>query len=234
MAKNEVQDIQANKELFIKMFTNYVDRPGVDKLLEMLDRTDFYESPASTRYHLSVKGGNCKHSLNVIISMLEQAQLMSTIMNLEGFSLLERAKTGEPFTEEEKEDLDTLISTVFNSKKVKLDSIIVSGGCHDFHKINLYESYVKKLPDENGDWKPQEFWKRREDAFILGGDGSNSCYVANSCIKLTYEEQLAIENHMGMDHRGNALPASSGAWTTSRLALYLHVADLISTFHFEQ
>lgn len=40
-------------------------RPGIDKLIAYLRTTDFYEAPASTRFHSSCEGGLLTHSLNV-------------------------------------------------------------------------------------------------------------------------------------------------------------------------
>ena len=43
-----------------------VQRPGMDKLLEYIRKSDFYRAPASTKYHLSCEGGLLQHSLNVL------------------------------------------------------------------------------------------------------------------------------------------------------------------------
>ena len=43
-----------------------VDRPGMDKLLEYIRKSDFYSAPASTKFHLSCPGGLLQHSLNVL------------------------------------------------------------------------------------------------------------------------------------------------------------------------
>lgn len=40
-------------------------REGIDRLIDYLDNTDFYEAPASTKYHLSKEGGLLEHTLNV-------------------------------------------------------------------------------------------------------------------------------------------------------------------------
>jgi len=40
-------------------------REGVEKLIAYLETTDIKEAPASIKFHLSVKGGLVKHSLNV-------------------------------------------------------------------------------------------------------------------------------------------------------------------------
>ncbi|MGN1126491.1 MAG: HD domain-containing protein [Ruminococcus sp.] len=42
-----------------------VNRKGVDKLVQFIEKSDFYTAPASTKYHLSCEGGLLQHSLNV-------------------------------------------------------------------------------------------------------------------------------------------------------------------------
>ncbi|MBE7020805.1 MAG: hydrolase [Ruminococcaceae bacterium] len=56
-----------SKERFVELYKKYITREGSDKLLNYLlsDKCDFFEAPASTRYHLSSPGGLCTHSLNV-------------------------------------------------------------------------------------------------------------------------------------------------------------------------
>lgn len=54
-----------NKERFIKILRENITRNGIDRLIEWLEGTDFFEAPASTRYHSAYKGGLCQHSLNV-------------------------------------------------------------------------------------------------------------------------------------------------------------------------
>lgn len=55
-----------NKERFIQIFNDNIHREGSDKLLDFLiNHSDFFTAPASTRYHNSFEGGLLAHSLNV-------------------------------------------------------------------------------------------------------------------------------------------------------------------------
>ena len=56
-----------NKERFIEIYKKNIHREGSDKLLEFLmsKSSDFFEAPASARYHGSYEGGLLEHSLNV-------------------------------------------------------------------------------------------------------------------------------------------------------------------------
>lgn len=54
------------KEEFIQIFEETVKREGADALLDYLtNKSDFFEAPASARYHSAYAGGLCEHSLNV-------------------------------------------------------------------------------------------------------------------------------------------------------------------------
>lgn len=56
-----------NKERFIEIYKNNIKRAGSDKLLEFLlsNHSDFFNAPASARFHGSYDGGLLEHSLNV-------------------------------------------------------------------------------------------------------------------------------------------------------------------------
>lgn len=53
------------KDDFIRIFTQYIKRPGATELLEWLESSDFFSAPASTRFHGNYEGGLCEHSVNV-------------------------------------------------------------------------------------------------------------------------------------------------------------------------
>lgn len=54
------------KERFIEIYTQNIIREGSDKLLDfLLNGSDFFTAPASTRYHGAHEGGLVEHSLNV-------------------------------------------------------------------------------------------------------------------------------------------------------------------------
>lgn len=60
-----------NKEQFKALFRAWVKRPGAEELLEWLESTDFFEAPASTKFHGAYPGGLLEHSLNVCRELLE-------------------------------------------------------------------------------------------------------------------------------------------------------------------
>ena len=58
-------DVENNYNKFKNYLTRFITRPGIDKFIAWLDKSDAKIAPASTKYHLSEEGGLIQHSLNV-------------------------------------------------------------------------------------------------------------------------------------------------------------------------
>lgn len=55
-----------NERAFVTRVRRFIKREGIEDLLEnLLNETDFFYAPCSTRYHLCVEGGLVEHSLHV-------------------------------------------------------------------------------------------------------------------------------------------------------------------------
>ena len=237
-----------NKERFINILSQ-AQRTGIVKVLEMLERTDFYTAPASAKYHGAHQGGLLEHSLNVFDCMVDKLALegFKAGYNDNIFSLCNRLKGGKPLSTNEGtnsqdfgdyEKLEEVVGKVFN-KKVTLAGFILVPLLHDMHKLNVYESYDKSVfggYDQGGRkiWNTETAYKRREDAFVMGDSGATSAYILSSYIKLTYEETLAIMNHHGFTDNGFQQLSASKAWGQSKFALYLHLADMEAAYSLEK
>ncbi|NLF34624.1 MAG: hydrolase [Clostridiales bacterium] len=56
----------SSREEFIEVYNANITRPGAKELLQFLEeKSDFFTSPASVRFHSAYAGGLCDHSLNV-------------------------------------------------------------------------------------------------------------------------------------------------------------------------
>ncbi len=64
------EEVLANKAEFCRIIKEKVKRPGIDKLMNWLETTDFFTAPASTRFHEAYAGGLCEHSLVVYENMV--------------------------------------------------------------------------------------------------------------------------------------------------------------------
>lgn len=69
-------DIAKLQEEFETLVCNNIKREGIDDLLEYLRTSDFFVSPASTKYHGSYAGGLVEHSLNVYYCLTNYLQYL--------------------------------------------------------------------------------------------------------------------------------------------------------------
>lgn len=53
------------RERFLGIIEEHVKREGKDELIKWLESSDFFQAPASTRFHGNYDGGLVEHSLNV-------------------------------------------------------------------------------------------------------------------------------------------------------------------------
>lgn len=62
------------KNDFLDIFDKNIKRDGADKLRSYLIDSDFFQAPASTKYHCAYEGGLCEHSVNVYYRLLSLIQ----------------------------------------------------------------------------------------------------------------------------------------------------------------
>lgn len=68
------------KEQFIELLKS-TNREGIDNLINFLEKTDFFEAPASTRFHGDYKGGLLEHSMKVYEIFKEKVKNASIEIN---------------------------------------------------------------------------------------------------------------------------------------------------------
>ena len=69
LLSSDTHDFKAE---FLEIFNKYVTRPGKDKLLDWMCKTDFFTTPASTKYHCACPQGLVMHSISVFNVMMEK------------------------------------------------------------------------------------------------------------------------------------------------------------------
>lgn len=191
------------KEKFIEIYRKHITRPGAEDLLAYLEKSDFFTAPASGRFHLSVPGGLCQHSINVYEQLRDQYEHF--------------LKKNPEFTELTPEQEET---------------IAICGLLHDLCKINFYvpvkksRKTGKNLPNGKPEW--EDYWGYDIEDKLPYGHGEKSVYIASGFMRLTREESFAIRFHMGAWQEGEARNAGS-AFEMYPLALYTHIADMLAT-----
>lgn len=220
ISKEQIED---NKKRFIEI-VNSIEREGMRKeaLIEKLNNSDFFYTPASTQYHSSYEGGLCEHCLNVYdqLTKLVSIEYPTQLSDDKGTSFMD-----------------------INNNIIDSDSIKIVALFHDFSKMNFYESYIQNKKvyspkgskyDEQGnyDWVTSKAYKVKDvkERFLFGTHGQNSEYMIGTYIPLKLEESIAIIWHMGAMDNQNEIAALSNIYNRYSLAVLLHVADLMSAY----
>ena len=114
-------------------------------------------------------------------------------------------------------------------EKVSRETVAICGLLHDVCKIDFYKQDFRNVK-ENGVWVQRPYYAREE--VLPFGHGEKSVYIINGFIRLTREEAMAINWHMGgFDFRVRGGDSSvSDAYRRYPLAVFLHVADLTATY----
>ena len=193
----ELEQIEKNKQEFLRIARENIKREGIDNLLAWLETSDFFECPASAKFHSAEAGGLCFHTLNVYKRLLKLA------------------------TDE------------WGEENINLESITIASLFHDVCKCYFYKTEMRNVK-ENGEWVQKPYYA--VDDQLPYGHGEKSVYMVNGYLRLTREEALAINWHMGgFDKRviGGDIQISS-AYYKYPLCTLLHIADIMATYLDEQ
>lgn len=189
----EQKEINENKEEFLNIARENIKREGLENLINWLVTTDFFEAPASSKFHLAEAGGLCKHSINVYKRMLN------------------------------------LATAEYGEENVNRETIAICGLFHDICKCCFYKTEYRNVK-ENGEWVQKPYYA--VDDMLPYGHGEKSVYIINGYMRLTREEALAINWHMGgFDKRvvGGDFEFSK-AYYKYPICVLMHMADVMATY----
>lgn len=219
------EKIAANKKEYLDLIDSIsVEGADIDRFKDwLLNRSDFFEAPASTKYHCSCEGGLCQHSLNVYHTLV---QLCSTYAV--------HSEKNPEYVANESEDIDnTTVPEYILVPNYSEDSIKIVSLLHDISKANFYEKYNRNVKNEiTGKWEAIEDFRTRDadSRFIYGNHEENSEFIARTFFPLDLEESSAILHHhsgMGFDSTQTDITIIYNKYS---LACLLHIADMLSTY----
>jgi hypothetical protein len=109
------------------------------------------------------------------------------------------------------------------------ESIAIIGLLHDVCKANYYREDLKNVK-ENGIWVQKPYYT--VDDRLPYGHGEKSVYILSGFIKLTRDEAMAINWHMGgFDARVQGGSYSmKEAFCAHPIALLFHISDMEATY----
>ena len=185
-----------SKSEFITLYNQYIERKGADKLLEWIEKSDFFTAPASTQFHSAYEGGLAEHSIKVYKRFLNAVKF----------------EYGENYQE-----------------KISDESIAVCALLHDLCKIDLYKvDYRNKKVD--GNWVQVPFYTIEDN--LPYGHGEKSVYIISGFMRLTREEAMIINWHMGgFDARvkGGSYSLSEAYYKYPNAVLF-NSCDMLATY----
>lgn len=113
------------------------------------------------------------------------------------------------------------------------ESAAIIGLLHDICKVGYYKQEMRNVKEE-GVWVQKPYYA--VDDKLPYGHGEKSVYIISGFMKLTREEAMAINWHMGgfdMRVQGGSY-SISGAFYEFPVALIFHLSDLEATYLDEQ
>ena len=112
---------------------------------------------------------------------------------------------------------------------ISLESATICGLLHDVCKVNFYIQEFRNVKID-GEWTKQPFFMANDT--LPYGHGEKSVYIISGFMKLTREEAMAINWHMG----GFDMRVKGGSYTIENAfrmfpnAFLFHIADLEATY----
>jgi hypothetical protein len=219
-----------------------VKRDGVEELIEWLRITDFFTSPASTKYHGNYPGGLLDHSLNVFDAL--------TLINKE-------------FKEKDSrysDDTITLVALLHDLCKVNTyvldeepatdaqmkyaNDLLDKAGMSDIPKEQRTKGYVSKVIEHLKNNGLEELFPKFAHSYKVKdglpmGHGEKSVYMIQKFIALKDEEAIAIRWHLGSFDPGVHFFYPSGVANTQAVVNYplvsmLVAADYLATWQVDE
>lgn len=195
--------IMSPKEEFIAIYQENIKRPGADKLLDFLKRSDFFTAPSSTRFHGSYEGGLVQHSLNVYHCLKDY---------------LSRPRTKELYKMDFSEETIAIVALLHDICKVNFYTTEMRNRKNEetgqWEKVPFY-TINDTLPYGHGE----------KSVYIISG------YLYGEG-RLTRDEAFAIRWHMGFSGIEDKNTIGK-ALEMFPLAFALHVADMEATYFLE-
>jgi len=185
-----------------------VKRDGIPEFLQyLIDKTDFFVAPSSTKYHDAREGGLLHHSLTVYDNLTALSKIYTVDIP------------------EESRILISLLHDVCKTKFYRLEKKQLPRKNENGDLV--YDDFGRKIWDETLVWTI-------DDQFPCGHGEKSTILILQHGVKLTDEEIMAIRWHMmAYDDVKNSYAGNLAITNASdryRLIPLVHMADLAASF----
>lgn len=184
----------------------------------------------------NVKNDKLKNQKELFIELLNSVNregITDLLNNLDSVGFFESPASAKYHSSYEGGLLSHSMNVYFNLVKLNdgsydNDTLIVVALLHDVCKAGTYIKDFKNVKGADGTWNKELFYKI-EDKEPLG-HGEKSVILLQKYINLTEDEITAIRWHMGGFESKDNYGYLNRAFSSCRLAVLLHMADLKATY----
>ena len=188
------------KDRFVEIYNDKIHRPGADKLLAWLRKTDFFTAPASTRFHLSEPGGLVTHSVHVYERLRE---LYVHENDRDGYG---------PLMDGDEE------------------TIAICGLLHDVCKADCYRIEMRNRKNEQGKWEQVPYYTFKDQLPYGHGEKSVYIISGFMCLSREEAMAIRWHmGFSDVAFKGGSYSIGD-AFNMYPLAVLTHIADLEATY----
>lgn len=221
-----------------------VERTGIERLIDFLNESDFFQAPCSTKHHLAKRGGLAEHSLNVYNLFKEKVKRFqidipeeSVIICGLGHDLCKvnfYLEGGDPCSEAQ----FNYLCNLWEQKKFLIKDIEPNISLKLFEENGQFKRSVPAasatilidwLKNRHLDPLPELPVVYSVNDNLPLGHGEKSLSILQDFIKLTDSEKLAIRWHMASWD----ISDYSGKWAFNNANKMTPLVTLLSTADFE-
>ena len=176
-----------------------------DSLKTFLSETDFFKSPASTKFHGNWESGLCVHTLLVAVQALRFAVPVA-----QNFSLSPVSKT-----------------LAAENLSFTAEDIFLSAICHDFCKVDCYKTEYHNTKDVMGNWTKKPVYKVKPNLRNLGHGNESVLQMIKIMPSLINRRNVieAVSRHMGFSDLSDMEAMNYSNFLDNPLVLLLQLAD---------
>lgn len=198
--------MQETKEEIVALIRNDVKREGVEKLIQFLDSSDFFQAPASSKFHGTRPGDLALHSLAVRNKLYQKVKEYNLSYSEETVTIcgLFHDACKIHFYKKKKPEQATK-SQLDYFRSLRPDFVLPSFPQKSYLSVLIDRAKNGGILEEVS--YDDVLWEV-EDQFPMG-HGEKSVAVLSKYIQLTDEEACAIRFHMGPWEPGVLFPPLS-------------------------
>lgn len=194
-------NVATNKKEFKQLVGAYIKRAGIKDLMKWLEGTDFFESPASTKYHGSFEGGLAQHSLEVFYQLEDKMAYL----------------VGENW------------ASVYSHESVAI--VALFHDLCKIGRYTLGTRNVPPNKTESGEWEVHESYNYAPNQFEMGHASLSLHYITKFMTLTDEEAQAIYWHMSSYDISPySSLNGLSSAFENNPLAFMLAMSDMEATY----